>query len=335
MVNIFLVHTEYHVLMTVRIISALYRNDQNVIFYTPGRISLNTGNNDYDLGLEFHCLPAVNYGVAQTIKQMMAYSPDNFFCFQNNSSDNIYLFYHLQKKKIKTILVQDGLKPYPIWHRKRLPLVIIKETFEFYRQMVRRHSVIPSVFFQSYVYGSLRYIDELWLEYPDKFPHKTKKNIVKIPDFNDVSINTLLKLFNYTPTTEFDNNILYIGQSFRSKEMRLEEIEIIKQIIQQNNKKIFFYKPHPLSSQEQLDAISEIDGVKIFNRRIPVELQLLNIRNGIIISPWSTALLTKNGSCRFFWIFTLFKSLKKGTQMEILNPTNHIITASSIEEIYD
>ena len=334
--NVFLVHTEYHLMMTIRMIVTCFNSDNNYVYYTVGRLKSEISLKENYYNIFFKQLPSDNYGVRSTFDNMLSIQPSHFYLFQDNSSDNIYLMYHFHKRKINVSLVQDGYKPYPIWHRKLLPLVVVKETFEFYFQMFKRRALIPSLFLRSYKYGSLRYIDNLWLEFPNKLPYKTDKQLVQIPGFTKEALSLCFLLFAYNPDVVFENVILYIGQPFRQIELRNRELIIIKQILQKNTDKKFIYRPHPLVSKEQLSDIIAIDGVSVYDKAIPIELLMLYMKNSIIISPWSTALLTNNISCRYYWLHKLlfqdegFSSIK---QIEIVNPTNHIREVANIDEI--
>lgn len=334
MTNIFLIHTEYHLMLTLRIIVSCYNNDKNFVFYTVGRIKEDNLVNSNTYGITYQPIPRYNYGNKSTVDAMMATDSQNFFVFQDHVSDNIFLIYHLHRKKVKVALVQDGYKPYPVWHRKRLPLVIIKETFELYKQMWKRRAMIPSLVFRSYKYGKLRFVEELWLEYPDKLPYKTSKKIIQIPDFTDESLRLVLTTFSFLPDSIYNDTIFYVGQPLKKESFKKKELEIIKQLIQKYPNNRFVFRPHPNMSKEQLSCIIQIDGVAVYDTPIPIELLLITMKNSIIISPWSTALLTNNKQCRFYWIYKILGrgSLEK-IQIEIVNPTSHINVIENLDEI--
>lgn len=335
MTNLFLIHTEYHLMLTIRLVSSCFSDDENHVYYTLGRLNQDLFKKN-QFGLVFHELPRKDYGVRDVFDGMSSLNPSRFLLFQDNSSDNIYLLYRFHRRGVTVSLVQDGYKPYPVWHRKHLPLVIVKETFALYHQMFRRHAIIPSFFLVSYKYGSLRYIDELWLEYPDKLPYLTKKQLCLIPSFTNDSLSKCLSLFEYTPDIDLNNVVLYIGQPLRGVALRKRELEIMGQIINLHRDKLFIYRPHPLQLKEQVDEVVKLDGISLYDRPIPIELLMVSLHDSIIISPWSTALLTNNDSCRYYWLYNLMsedESIGKTIQMEFVNPTHHIIEVNSIQEI--
>ena len=336
MTNVFLIHTEYHLMMTIRMIVSCFSKDENYIYYTVGRLKKEQFIETNNYGMIIKPLPAKDYGVRSTLNEMLALNPSNFVVFQDYISDEIYLTYHFHRKKVKVSLVQDGYKPYPIWHRKHLALVVVKETFELYMQMIKRKALIPSLFLRTYKYGALRYIDAFWLEYPDKLPYKTRKSLVQIPTFSQESKSLCFKLFDYHKEDGFDGSVLYVGQPFRKEYLRKKELDIISQIIKNHPDKRFVYKPHPLMSKEQLSEISNLKGVEIYEKAIPIELLMVSIKNSIIVSPWSTALLTYNDSCRYYWLHKfLFEEEKaqKEKQMDFVNPTDYIREIANLDEI--
>jgi len=321
-------------MVTMRMIVSCFKKDRNFVYYTEGRIKIHPCLETSDYSIAFIPLPRKDYGIKSTFRDMMALRPSNFIAFQDYVSDNIYLFYNFYRKKINVSLVQDGYKPYPIWHRKRLPLVIAKETMEIYLQMAKRKALIPSFFLRSYKYGKLRYIHELWLEYPDKLPHYINKPIIKIPDFNEESKALCFKLFNYQENKSLQKVILYIGQSLKTDDLRRKEIEIIEQLLSRHSDYSFIYRPHPLVSKEQMKFIHQIKGILVFDKVIPIELLMISMKDSIIVSTWSAALLTNNKECRYYWIYRLLTdNFAQKMQIEIVNPTNHIIEVNSLEEI--
>lgn len=336
MTNIFLVHTEYHLMVTIRIIVSCFSKDENHIYYTVGRLKKEQFKETNNYGMVFKPLPAKDYGVRSTLNEMLALKPSNFIFFQDNNSDNIYLIYNFYRKHIKVSLVQDGYKPYPIWHRKHLALVVVKETFEMYMQMIKRKALIPSLFLRTYKYGALRFIDALWLEYPDKLPYKTHKSLVQIPAFSQKSKSLCFKLFDYQKEDGFDGSVLYVGQPLRKEYLRKKELDIISRIIKNHPNKRFVYKPHPLVSKEQLSEILNIKEVEIYGKAIPIELLMVSMEDSIIVSPWSAALLTYNDRCRYYWLHKMLfeeEKAQKENQMEIVNPTNHIREIANLDEI--
>ena len=83
-----------------------------------------------------------------------------------------------------------------------------------------------------------------------------------------------------------------------------------------------------------LEKISQIEGIKIIDFPIPVELLILQLKDSYIISGYSTALLTNNPSCHFYWFYKFFGITGRVfSQLQIVNPSSHIKEISSIDEI--
>lgn len=322
-------------MITVRVVLSYFSKDENHIYYTIGRLGHGQFYGHIDENFVFHELPGKDYGVKSTFDEMKSKNPSRFMLFQDNSSDNVYLMYCFHRHGINVELLQDGYKPYPIWHRKNLPLVLFKETLDLYMQMYRRHAVIPSLYLKSYKYGAIKFVDDLWLEYPDKLPNTTRKRIFQIPEFTDESLAMCLKIFDYKPDIQ-DNIILYVGQPLRTSSMQKVELDIINEIVARHTERQFIFRPHPLMTKEQKEEIVKIGGIKVYEKSIPIELLIVSLKGSIIVSPWSTALLTYNKDCRFYWIHRLLTKDKKilaSMQMEVVNPTNFIIEVDSIDEI--
>ena len=129
------------------------------------------------------------------------------------------------------------------------------------------------------------------------------------------------------------NDLLIVGQP-RRKEYWDKEIEILNELIAKFSNKGIIYKSHPNTKPELLEQISRIKGLTIVNYAIPVELLIMQMKDTCIISGYSTALLTNNPSCRFYWTYKLLGNEGRlFSQLQIVNPTKHIKEVSTIDEI--
>lgn len=331
--NIFLVHTEYHLLLAVNIIFNLYQDRANYIYIAKGRILKDFNSNKGFLS--FKPLPARNYGNKQLVKEMLNFSPERFFYFQENSSDDFYLSYHMHKAGVLVALTQDGTKPYHSWKKNHLLLNILMDTAIFYKEMFQRHAVVPAIFFHNnYKNAYSQYIGEVWLTFPDKFNNKTCKKLVKIPGFTEESIKELNTIFEFNASVVEGTSILYMGQPLKQEYWQREK-EIVEDIMRKFPEKRFIYKVHPNTLRNHLAIFEAMDNVQIFRDRIPAELFILSMNDALIISTYSTSMLTEQSSCHFYWTHNMFEKGKIYSQKLVGNPTSHIVEINSVDEIVD
>lgn len=330
--NVFLVHTEYHLMLAINIVFELYKDRKNYIYVTKSRIKREfTSEHDF---LEYKYLPGKDYGTKSLVKSLLKLDLGHFFYFQEDCSDNIYLTYFLYKNKIPVSLVQDGTKPYHSYHKKHLFLSRVRDTMMIYKEMIRRKSVVPTVLLANYyAYANTKYVTDVWLTCPDKYINASNKTIMKIPDFNAESIMELNSLYGFDESMLDTNAILFIGTPFQFDNDCKMELNIIQDLkaIFANSKVV--YKAHPNTSKDMLDKIKAIDGVELFLEKIPAELLILSMKNTIIIGSCSTSMLTYNKTCRYYWTHKKFTNSREFTTIHIGNPTNYIKEITSVDEI--
>lgn len=331
--NIFLVHTEYHLMLSVNLIVSKYMDMVNHVYITEGK-RVRKDLFVAEKNIQIHRIAAKNYGTVEFLHQLQNKKPTNFFFFQEVSSDNIYLCYWLHHNGVNVALLQDGLKPYVAWNRKNLAAHILLDTFTFHKEIWKRKTFMPYFkLINLYNYGNWEFIDEVWLSFPHKYVNKSNKRLRQLPDFSRRSIGILNEMFGIQQYAINPNNLLIVGQP-RGKEYWEKEIEILNGIIARFPNNGIIYKSHPNTKPELLEQISLIKGLKIVNYPIPVELLIMQMKDTCIISGYSTALLTNNPSCRFYWTYKLFGNEGRlFTQVQIVNPTKHIKEVTTIDEI--
>lgn len=331
--NIFIVHTEYHLMLSINIIVNSSRNFDNYIFIAD-KNRIRKDLQQVNLNIKISRINDKDYGTNDFFKYILDKEPENFFFFQQISSDNMYLAYKMHHNGINVILLQDGLKAYQLWNRKKLWAHIILDTFTFHYKMIKRKTFIPYFKLNNLSnYGGWSFIDELWLSFPEKFINRNNKKIKQIPDFSSESIAILNKIFSVNQYTINPDAIMIIGQP-RLQEYWEKERLIIKEIVDRFENKEIYFKPHPNTKKGQLDLIKNIERLKIINYPIPAELLILQMKNTCIISSHSTALLTNNPTCRFYWVYKIFgNSGRLFSQVKIVNPTSHIREVLKLDEI--
>ena len=331
--NIFLVHTEYHLMISVNLIVSHYMDAVNYIYITEGK-RLKRDLITKERNIHIQRIAAKNYGTTEFLRQLKDIQPSNFFFFQEVSSDNMYLSYWLHNDGVNVALLQDGLKPYVVWHRKNLIAHILLDTLMFHKEILKRKTYIPYFKLNNlYHYGEWNFIDEVWLTFPGKFNNRRNKKLRQLPDFSHQSMGILNEMFGVHQYNIKSSDILIVGQP-RRKEYWDKEIEILNGLIAKFSNKGIIYKSHPNTKPELLEQISRIKGLTIVNYAIPVELLIMQMKDTCIISGYSTALLTNNPSCRFYWTYKLLGNEGRlFSQLQIVNPTKHIKEVSTIDEI--
>lgn len=327
--NVFLVRTQYHVLMAVNTIFSEYKDYNNNIYYLKGRI-----NNDIESiedFIVFKKLERNKFGNADFAKHLKELKPERFFFFQENCSETLFLLNKLSKTDIIISLLQDGTKPYHHYKKKRLLYCILRDTLNDYKEMYKRKQMALIGFHNNYKYAFSKEVDEVWLTYPEKYNNRTKKKLIQLPYYSEESIKFCNQLFNFK--VDFDvESILYLGQAWKQIYWEREK-EIFDYLFKKFPNKKIIYKAHPNSEPGQLELYNQYENILIIKDIIPAELYVLIMKNTIILSAASTSMFVYNETCKYYYTYKLYQFGNIFTQIDMGNPTDYIVNIDDMNEI--
>ena len=164
-----------------------------------------------------------------------------------------------------------------------------------------------------------------------KYSNKTKKKLVQLPYYSEESIAFSNKIFNFK--IDFDvESILYLGQAWKQIYWEREK-EIFDFILNKYPNKKIIYKAHPNSEPAQLALYANYANIQIVKDIIPAELYVLSMKNTIILSAASTSMFAYNATCKYYYTYKLFQFGNIFTQVDIGNPTEHIVNIDAMNEI--
>jgi hypothetical protein len=315
-INIFIAHTEYHFIQSLNIAMSYFKDGQyeNQIHITKkdnrfeNVIDPKLNNN---IKITFHIERNQSEIVQQILKLKNCH---RLFFFQENSIYNRYIAYSLKKKHNTIVcLGPDGYKPYAIYNKKHETLSMIKDTFldnfELYRNNLITNKIFKS---ENYRYGSTGFIDEVWLSEISSFDvvhNKTKSKIKQIKPFTVKSITAIKLYFEKIPILLKAKTkiILYFNQVYWTDELINKEMEFLNNLNLHFNK-IIYLKPHPATPIETIIKYKKIPNIEIVVSKLPAELFILDIKDSIIFSGWSTALITYNSTCNYYFNLPIYKN---------------------------
>ncbi len=340
----FLVHTEYHLLISSSIISAHFNDTttfENRIYNLFSKRKLVEGLNTHLVSNEFKVICSEgNKQIKSDLQEIIEFAPDFFFYFQEGSPINYYIVANLSKKGTKIALVQDGLKAYSIVNKRFEGLAIIRDTFRSYKHLFdHKLPLWKAHLFKNYKYGVTKEINELWVSHPDAFVKNNKKLIRKIPEISEKNRLELIRgVFNFEQdrflTSGDDKVIFYINQPFYNNNNIAIEYLFLKKLIETNNSiKGVYVKIHRSTSEYHLNFYKKLPIVTIIYDNIPAELLVLSLNNSIVLSGWSTTLLTFNPTCNYYYNYPIYEKDVLLSQSYPFNPTDYIKVIDSVEAI--
>ncbi|KAF5067429.1 hypothetical protein DSECCO2_253490 [anaerobic digester metagenome] len=313
--NIYLVHTEYHLMLCLQIAHSYYSSEdfENCIHidkigerFKTIDISNCTGN----IKIYIHN----DISKSDLVRKLVSQNCCRFFFCQENDIYNRYLAFKLKTIfKVTICLVQDGYKPYVIFQKKNEFLSIIKDSFIDQKRLILSNLLIFKFFKSDYYrYGSTDFLDEVWLTNVDMFNSELNKcnaKLISIPPFNQMSIKVIGKYFRFSDKilNEKVGILFYLNQPFWTLELVDREISFLKKLVENFGKPIYL-KLHPATSLESRRLYESINNMIIIDDKTPAEFYILEIKDSIIFSGWSSALITHNISCNYYFTLPIFRN---------------------------
>ncbi|MCG7753883.1 alpha-2,8-polysialyltransferase family protein [Flavihumibacter cheonanensis] len=346
---LFLIHTEYHLMVIASFIQQYFREQDKFNVYVI--IQVDPNKSRFKFKIDPKLLGAKEIIVVQTAKDNFVYDYKikeainevmnrkyiEYISFLEQTALNFYFVSKLRKTGCKICLAPEGTKPY-INITKFAIGSRLKATINNYRFLIAQKLYISDLYFVSNRNGFLKHTDEVWINHAESYSNITRKKVVPVDVLKDKeAIYAVSKLFNFDVTDHFcktDGIILYLNHWVVEFKIYDYEIKMLETIRSMYPDKPIHIKLHPSTHEFQLKRLEKIQGIEINRSTIPAELFIASISNSIIFSFWSASLLLQNESCKFYWCHKLLE--KEGVMMDwwsIVNPTKHIKEVESIEQI--
>lgn len=335
---VFFTYTEYH-LLTSYIIQKEIANQYDLIkiYAIASEKRLNFDCNYQSSNCEIISVKMDSAELVDIINKTINVGVEKVFIFNEDEPLMVYLMVKLKKTKIA--LVQDGLKPYTKVNKKHEFISTIRNTISGYKSLFKFGLMLNSLYlFEIYKYASSKQITEIWLTNPESFDNKFNKFIKTIPVLSNE--NTKIELFNiFRLNSEkalgyTSNVIFYVHQALPYDEFKVEEMNLLKDLrIKMGENCKMYIKIHPLANIDLKNSFVRELNAEIIENMIPAELYILQLKKSIVLSAWSTALLNNNLDCKFYYTMNLMPWNFAIKQLNPYNPTQHIKTISSINQI--
>lgn len=334
---VFMVNTEYHLLMSLGIIRKYYKKGHNIYIYRVSPINgtrlnrINLCDSDILYKEILYDYSHPNYNLKEKINELIELKPEVFFFFLENKFWMNYLFSKMHKNGTKIILAPDGMKAY---NDKKVAFVKVVKSY----LLGLINSFESRIFYLPFVekyYATSRYIDEIWVENSSKFKNRTNKKVFEfIIPYDESFIAELNKVFKIN-NDDFGimnkKTILFLDSSFSSESYFNNTVNILKELQKKYPDRTLIIKLHQLSSCSAKQRYESISGAIFVESHYPAELYIANAKDSLVVSLISTSLLFYNPCCRYFWIYPMFKNI--ADYSKILNPTKHIKVANNISEL--
>jgi hypothetical protein len=333
--NVFIVLTEYHILISLSIILEKFSDQEKYINTIIMLISQNRLKADYKFewpGSNVEIL-TINMSkdfsffsseIKKTIVKILDRDIYNLFYFLENEFVTTYVINKLKKKGTNVCLCQDGLKAYAT--KRHAPLYSrIKSTFLMHLRLWRNCMPVDNFYLYDSGFGKYKHDDQYWLTNPELYSeNKFSKPIEKIStEILSTKSKIVETVFNFTnaDAENLKGKFFYVNQPLPNEVVDFECKIIFESLLKHGAISI---KLHPHTSAYAIEQYSSMPGVFLFKSGIPAEIYIQHMRNIIILSGWSTALLIDNPTCSYYWLFPLMKKNVKMIDINIQTVPSHI-----------
>lgn len=345
----YLIHTEYHLLLSIDDAQKKYSDNSkyDVCFILMRYTQFNRLKQDLDvdelpfevLKMDFNLSLESNLTSEEkaNLDKLLEFKFSSFIFFQEQDPLVIIMINKYVESNTNIYLYQDGLKPY-VMNSMKFSVGLILHDFK--QNFWIRKNGYPVKNYLSFInckkYGQLKGINKLFLTFPAAYDNWNNLKIETLtPTFNEQFANVLKKVFKWNDSLldEKEKVIFFMNQPLHDD--GTFEMSVLKKLKEKYPLSKLYIKYHPLTSEIKIKQYKELSNVIIIDSQIPAELFISQLKNSIVLSICSTSMFINNEDCRFYWFSEIQENnnVARLKRYNIINPTNHVISVKSADEI--
>jgi len=338
------VATEYHLLLAINEILTKYYDDNRYevrLYVKLARLSRGLDFSDLPISSEYYDIAIdidnlLDENIRNKIQLFLNNPPDIFIFFQEQDPLMVILSSGFSKKGSEIFLYQDGFKPHAELKLHSLGLLKYHHKLNvwMWKNGFSVESWLSPVYSKKYAF--LKSTNRIFLTFPEYYENWNKKDVEKIVFLPIKTLNPYLrKVFGWDDSllAQKENIILYLSQ--KSPIDGEYEIEFLRSLQELYPKTPIYIKLHPNTNIERIKQYKQLMDVYIIDSRILAELFIMNVKQSIIMSLFSTSMFLNNPENKFYYFYKLFKGksrqLRRMTITEV--PIDHIKVVTSIGDI--
>jgi hypothetical protein len=345
----YLIHTEYHLLLSIDDAQKKYSDSSkyDVSFILIRYAKFNRLKQvlnfdtlpfeviimDFDLNLDLK----LSNEEKNNLDNLLKIKFSSFIFFQEQDPLVIIMINKYVESNTNIYLYQDGLKPY-VMNAMKFSVGLVLHDIKQNLWIKKNGYPIKNYF--SFInckkYAHLRGINKLFLTFPKSYDNWNNLKLESLTTaFNEQFTNILKRVFEWKDSLLSDKEgvIFFMNQPMHDDGSF--EVSVLKKLKEKYPKSKIYIKYHPLTSQIKINNYKELDNVVIIDSKIPAELFISQLKNSIILSICSTSMFINNEDCKFYWFSEIHENnnVARLKRYNIINPTNHVISVKSVDEI--
>lgn len=345
----YFIHTEYHLLLSLNDALEKYSDfDKFEVHFVIKRTSKsNRLKQNLDLSILPYNIKILDFTIDLSSKlipvekkqldDLLNFKFNIFVFFQEQDPITIILINKYKEVNTKIYLYQDGLKPYVMNGLKFTPSLLLTDIKQ--NRWIKRNGYAVKNHFSFITcknYGFLKGIDKLFLTFPDAYKNWNNLPIETISlRFNEEFRNLLKKIFHWNDDLLHEKNKVIFFMNQPMHDDGSFEVSVLKKLQKKYPESKIYIKNHPLTSKVKLERYKELEEITIIDSKIPAELFISELNNSIVFSICSTSMFINDEKSKFYWINNIIEdnNVERLKKYAIVNPTRHIISVKSVDEI--
>lgn len=345
----FLVHTEYHLLLTLHYINQKY-NDVSLFEITLVLKRTSKSNRlkqDLDLSFLPFTFIVLDFDLSldkklsilekNALDNLLALQFDYFIFFQEQDPISVIIINEYRARNTQIYLFQDGLKPYVIHSMSFSPMLLLNNIKQ--NRWIRNNGYKVNdylSFINCKMYGFIKGIDKLVLTFPKFYLNWNNLSIEKTDIQITPEFSALIKrVFHWEDRLLKDRKGIIFFMNQPMHDDGSFEVKILKHLQLKYPTAPIYIKNHPLTSKVKLEAYKSLNDVTIIDSKIPAELFIGMLEDSIVLSVCSTSMFIDNPLCKFYYMFDIkeHNNIVRLKKYNLINPTTHVVTAKHVDVI--
>lgn len=344
----FLVHTEYHLMISLMYLSKhqeQYTDSYIIIKNKKGnqRINKNIDISEFSvktmfIEFDYNFNKKLSEDENNYVDKIADFKLSEFCFFQEQDPFMLLLISILKKQGTCINLYPDGLKPYA-FHTLKFSLMMHLENFK-QNIWIKKNSFEVNDWFsflKCNKYGFLKEIDCLSLQFPTQYNNWRNITIKEIKfKLETAFIDKFKKVLSIEhELLEHQKNVIfYMNQPFAG-DNGLVDYNFLNKIRALYPTTPIYVKNHPLVTSEKTRILNEIENLTLIQSNIPAEVYIASLKNSILFSVSSASLFMDNDSCLFYYLYKCkeFEDLAMLKKIKYVNPTEHVKLLKDVSEL--
>ena len=329
-----LVVTEYHLMLAMAVYLEHYSGFNVTVLHVGSKDGLRFGEQvDHKyLKWEYKRYELTDSGIQKLKQELKNFISqyDLFISFWPRNFVSFFITDYFRKNKLSVWVGQDGLDFY-IHFARLLPRARLVETVNMYKKLYKNGLWVWRFVFFSYNKIKPSLADGVWVTHPSSFEKAKDLPLKEIKLQRNLTKIKRAFCFNYPDYLPKENVAFYINHP--DEKITVAEEALIRHLKSYHPEKKIIIKLHPGTKETQIKTYKDL-GCLVIATKFAAEFYISELKESLILSIRSTAAITNNPGCKFYWLYPFIQNQYKWRSFEKIETNfSHIHVVHNLNEI--